>query len=105
MTAAATHVVLRVRLPDRPGALGAVASRIGALGADITDVTVARRSPGLAVDVFHLSLPATSTSLDLMALLRDELAEVDGVRIESWHTSSCCDAVTAAAPDEERPTG
>jgi carboxylesterase type B len=90
VTGSAAHVVLRVRLPDRPGALGAVASRIGALGADITDVTVTGRSPGLAVDVFHLSLPPANGDLDLMVLLRDELAEVDGVRIESWHTASCC---------------
>ena len=86
--------MLHVRLPDRPGGLGAVASRIGAVGADITDVAVARREVGSAVDVFHLTLP--EAAVDLMALLRQELAEVDGVAIESWRTASCC------APDGSR---
>lgn len=83
------HVVLHIRLPDRPGALGAVASRIGAVGADITDVAVARRGGGSAVDVFHVTLP--TTAVDVMNLLCLELREVDGARIEAWFTSSCCD--------------
>ena len=55
----AAHLVLRIRLPDRPGALGAVASRIGAVGADIVDVIVARSTSGSAVDVFHVDVPTT----------------------------------------------
>ena len=83
------HVVLHIRLPDRPGALGAVASRIGAVGADITDVAVSRRDGGSAVDVFHLTLP--QTELDVMALLCQELLEVDGAAVEAWFTATCCD--------------
>jgi ACT domain-containing protein len=83
-----SHVVLHVRLPDRPGALGAVASRIGAIGADITDVIVARHSDGSAVDAFHLTLPATD--VDVLALLVQELREVDGASIESCETATCC---------------
>ena len=82
------HVVLHIRLPDRPGALGAVASRIGSVGGDITDVSVARRGSGSAVDVFHVSLPATE--VDVMSLLCLELREVDGARIETWFTATCC---------------
>ena len=82
------HVVLHIRLPDRPGALGSVASRIGAVGADITDVTVSRRGGGSAVDVFHLTLP--ETAIDVMALLCQELLEVDGAAVELWHTATCC---------------
>ena len=82
------HVVLHIRLPDRPGALGAVASRIGAVGADITDVAVARRSEGSAIDVFHLTLP--QTDVDVMHLLCLELREVDGAWIEAWFTATCC---------------
>jgi len=84
----ASHVVLRIRMPDRPGALGAVASRIGAVGADITDVSVARRGDGSAVDVFHLTLPGTD--VDVLALLVHELDEVDGASIESCAEASCC---------------
>lgn len=84
----AVHVVLSIVLPDRPGALGAVASRIGAVGADITDVTVAARGDGRASDVFHLTLP--DTDVDVMALLCHELEEVDGASIETWATARCC---------------
>jgi hypothetical protein len=87
--AAGGHVVLRIAMPDRPGALGAVASRIGAVGADITDVSVHRRSGGSAVDEFHLTLPRTG--VDVLALLVQELDEVDGARIESCVQATCCD--------------
>jgi ACT domain-containing protein len=84
----AAHVILRVRMPDRPGALGAVASRIGAVGADICDVLVDRREGGSAVDVFHLTLPGTE--VDVLALLVQEMQEVDGAWIESCEPASCC---------------
>jgi ACT domain-containing protein len=84
----AAHLVLRIRLPDRPGALGAVASRIGAVGADIVDVIVARSSGGSALDEFHVDVP--TTRVDVVALLTDELAEVDGAHLESWFAGDCC---------------
>ncbi len=86
------HVVLTLRLPDRPGALGAVASRIGALGADITEVTIRRRGHGLAEDVLHLDLP-THHDLDVVGLLLTEIAHVDGVEAPCLTLpgdSSCC---------------
>lgn len=84
------HIVLVVSLPDRPGALGAVASRLGAIGADITDVRVARRHGAGVDDTFHLDLP--DTGHDLVALIHAELGEVDGVTVTGWHTASgCCD--------------
>ena len=88
------HLLLTVVLPDRPGALGAVASRIGALGADITDVEVGGRGRGTVHDTFHLDLPASS--LDLVQLLLAELREVDGVLVESWLDAGCCLPVTSA---------
>jgi ACT domain-containing protein len=87
MTERLPHIVLSVRLPDRPGALGAVASRLGAIRADITDIIVSRRDDGAAVDVFHLDLPQD----DLTELIHAELGEVDGVVIEGWHhATDCC---------------
>jgi hypothetical protein len=82
--------VVSVRLPNRPGALGAVASRIGAVGANITDVTVAREDD-LAVDEFHLDLPDAG-QVDTVAVLIDELGEVDGARIDHWYDGGdgCC---------------
>jgi ACT domain-containing protein len=74
------HVEMLIGLPDRPGGLGAVASRIGAVGGDITSVTIRARDGGRAEDVFHLDLPVIE-DLDIVGLLFAELAEVDGVRI------------------------
>jgi hypothetical protein len=49
--------LLRVTLPDRPGALGAVATALGTVGADILSVDVVQRLPGFAVDDLVLELP------------------------------------------------
>ena len=86
----ARHIVITVRLPNRPGALGAVAARIGAVGANITDVVVAREDDQ-AVDAFHLDLPDAG-SVDTVAVLIDELGEVDGARIDHWYEGGpeCC---------------
>jgi len=85
------HVVLTLRLPDRPGALGAVASRIGAVGADITDVRVASRRAGVAEDVFHLDLPLRD-GVDTVGLLLEEVHQVDGVVAPSLSEppDGCC---------------
>jgi len=72
------HVVVTLRVPDRPGALGAVASRIGGVGADITDVRVASRRDGIAEDVFHIDLPQRE-GVDIVGLLLAEIHQVDGV--------------------------
>lgn len=72
------NLVVRVWLPDRPGALGLVASRIGALGADIVGVDVLERSSNVAVDEFAVVLP----DRDLVNLLVREVEEVDGASIE-----------------------
>ncbi|MHB8317868.1 MAG: ACT domain-containing protein [Acidimicrobiales bacterium] len=69
---------LRVQLADRPGALGLVASRIGSVGADIVAIEILERVDGTVIDEFILQLP----SAELVELLRSEVHEVDGVRIE-----------------------
>jgi UTP:GlnB (protein PII) uridylyltransferase len=69
---------LRVWLPDRPGALGLVASRIGAVGGDIVAVDILGRAEGRAVDEFVLHLPGEG----LLDLLVSEVHEVDGVAID-----------------------
>lgn len=85
MAERSVHIVLSVRLPDRPGALGAVASRLGAVRADITDVVIARRGDD-ALDAFHLDV----ADLGLLSLIRAELGEVDGVTVEHWEEASGC---------------
>jgi hypothetical protein len=73
-------LVVRVWLPDRPGALGLVASRIGAIGGDIVGIDVLERSEHVAVDEFAVMLP----DRDLVALLVREIEEVDGASVEEW---------------------
>ena len=75
------NLVVRVWLPDRPGALGLVASRIGALGGDIAWIDVLERSDHVAVDEFAVVLP----SADLVTLLVREIEQVDGASVEEWH--------------------
>ena len=74
----ATHALVRVWLPDRPGALGLVASRIGAVRGDIVGVDVLERGTDIAVDEFAVNLPDT----DLVPTLVREIEEVDGVSVE-----------------------
>ncbi len=70
--------VVRIRLPDRPGALGQVASRIGAVGGDIVAIDILERSKGRAIDEFVLEMEGDH----LVELLRNEIHEVDGVQVE-----------------------
>jgi ACT domain-containing protein len=70
--------VVRIHLPDRPGALGQVASRIGAVGGDIVAIDILERARGSAIDEFVLELEGDH----LIELLRSEIHEVDGARVE-----------------------
>jgi len=70
--------VVRVWLPDRPGALGAVASRIGAVRGDLTGIDILERGAGRAIDELVVTLP----SADLIDLMLRELREVEGVDVE-----------------------
>src|SRR3954453_2641500 len=70
--------VVRVWVPDRPGALGAVASRIGAVRGDLVGIDILERGGGRAIDELMVELP----SEDLVPLLVNEVAQVDGVDVE-----------------------
>jgi hypothetical protein len=70
--------VVRVWLPDRPGALGAVASRIGAVRGDVVGIDILETGEGVAVDELVVRLPQGS----LVDLLVAEIQEVDGVTVE-----------------------
>ncbi|GAA4920157.1 hypothetical protein HD597_006100 [Nonomuraea thailandensis] len=83
---------LRVSLPDRPGGLGQVAKALGALGADILQVTVLEREAGRAVDDFTVSWPGPVTAAEA----RERLSAMPGVRVEGvWATKE----VPGSAPD------
>jgi ACT domain-containing protein len=68
--------VVRIALPDRPGALGLVASRIGSVGGDIVAINILERQDGRAVDEFVVEI-----GQDLIDLLRSEIHEVDGASV------------------------
>lgn len=70
--------VVRVWLPDRPGALGQVASRIGAVRGDVIGIDILERGGGRAVDDLVVSLPDGS----VIDLLVAEISQVDGVAVE-----------------------
>jgi hypothetical protein len=71
--------LLRVVLPDRPGALGAVATALGAVGADILSLDVIERSPGSATDDIVVELPPDRLADSLVSAA----STVEGVHVES----------------------
>jgi hypothetical protein len=70
--------VVRMWLPDRPGALGQVASRIGAVRGEIVGIDILERGAGRAIDELVVELPDGS----LQELLVAEIQQVDGVDVE-----------------------
>ncbi len=70
--------VVRMWLPDRPGALGQVASRIGAVRGEIVGIEILERGGGKAVDELAVQLPEPG----LQDLLVQEIQQVDGVKVE-----------------------
>jgi hypothetical protein len=72
--------ILRVWMPDRPGALGSLASRIGAVGGDVVGIDILERGAGRAVDELVIELPGDDDGL--VDLLLNEIHQVDGVDVE-----------------------
>jgi hypothetical protein len=70
--------VVRVWLPDRPGALGQVASRIGAVRGDVIGIEIIERGGGRAIDELVVRLPDP----ELLDLLVSEVKAVDGAAVE-----------------------
>jgi hypothetical protein len=101
-------VVVRVWMPDRPGALGQVASRIGAVRGDVLAIEILEHGAGRAIDELMVSLPDEQ----LISLLTAEVDAVDGVSVESIRvvdedrtdpslaSLALCAAVAESPPDE-----
>lgn len=70
---------MRIVLPDRPGALGAVATALGRAGADILSLDVIQRGADFAIDDLVLDLPPDKLADSLVTAA----AAVDGVQVES----------------------
>jgi hypothetical protein len=71
--------LLRIVLPDRPGALGAVATALGAVGADILSLDVIERRPGSATDDLVVEVPPDKLADSLVSAA----STVAGVQVES----------------------
>ena len=69
---------MRLWLPDRPGALGAVASRIGSVKGDVIGIEILETGDAQAVDELVVQLP-DATLVDLLAA---EVRQVDEVHVE-----------------------
>jgi len=101
-----TTYVVRVWVPDRPGALGAVASRIGAVRGDLVGIDILERGAGRAIDELLVELPDDS----LVPLLVAEIDQVDGVDVEdvrpatAWLSDARLDALETAAVLVEQET-
>ncbi len=73
--------LIRVLLPDSPGTLGAVATALGTVGADILSVDVVERGSGVAVDDLVVELPSGRLPDALITAAESvEGVEVDAVR-------------------------
>jgi hypothetical protein len=71
-------VVVRVWLPDRPGALGQVASRIGSVRGDVLAIEILEVGGGRVIDELVVALPEA----DLVDLMVNEVHAIDGVSVE-----------------------
>ena len=69
---------MRVRLPDRPGQLGAVATAMGAVGGDINAVEIVEKGDGVVVDDFIVDLPPGALPENIVTACQN----LEGVRVE-----------------------
>lgn len=70
--------LMRVSLPDVPGSLGAVASALGAVGADILAVEIVQKRDGVAIDDFVVDVPPGKLPDSLISACQG----LDGVEVE-----------------------
>lgn len=70
--------MVRLWVSDRPGALGAVATCIGAAGGDVVGIEILERGAGRAIDELVVELPGPEWVDRLVA----ELSTVDGIDVE-----------------------
>lgn len=100
-------VVVRVWLPDRPGALGQVASRIGSVKGDVLAIEILEVGGGRVIDELVVAL-ADDTLVDLMV---NEVHAIDGVSvehvrpIEGGHSDAGLLALSMAAEVAEADAG
>ena len=97
-------LILRIQVPDVPGALGKVATTMGTVDADISAVEIVEKGDGYAIDDFILSLP-TETMPDTLVSTCDQL---EGVKVlwlsrhlEDWGLESDIATLNRMAEDQQ----
>jgi hypothetical protein len=71
--------LMRVRLPDRPGSLGAVATAMGGVGGDINAVEIVEKGDnGFVVDDFIVDLPPGARPENIITACQ----ALEGVKVE-----------------------
>ncbi|MGA4507345.1 ACT domain-containing protein [Propionibacteriaceae bacterium G1746] len=97
--------MMRVRLPDRPGSLGAVATALGTAGADINAIEIVERGPGFAINDFMLTMPPGA----LPDTLITACTGLDGVSVlwlsrypENWGLASDIDTLNRMTAEPGR---
>lgn len=97
--------LMRVVLPDRPGSLGAVATAMGTVSADINAVEIVEKYEGYAIDDFMLELPAGAAPDALITAC----TSVPGVEVvwlshypEAWGLQADVDVLNAMSEDPGR---
>ncbi|HUZ09319.1 MAG TPA: hypothetical protein VMU76_04040 [Acidimicrobiales bacterium] len=82
------RVTVRIWVPDRPGVLGAVATRIGGILGNVVGLEVLERAGGVAVDELTVELP----DVGLVDGMCRQIQSVEGAGVED---------VRSVGPDEE----
>lgn len=70
--------LMRVRLPDRPGSLGSVATALGGVNADINAVEIVEKGGDFVVDDFIVDLPPGQLPETIVTACH----RLEGVRVE-----------------------
>jgi len=100
-------VVVRVWLPDRPGALGQVASRIGSVRGDVLAIEILEVGGGRVIDELVVALP----DAELVDLMVNEVHAIDGVSVEhvrettDGHVDASVLSLSVTAELAESPPG
>lgn len=77
-------LLLRIKLPDRPGTLGGVASALGAVGADISSIQIVEKNAdGSVIDDFMMTLPSGAMAEDLVSAC-DQIDNVEVLWISRY---------------------
>lgn len=94
--------LLRVALPDRPGALGRVASALGTVDADISAVEIVEKAEGFVIDDFMLSVPR-GTLPDALVAACTALPDVEVLWLsfypEAWDLQADVDVLDGMTDD------